>query len=226
LPGLSVQWGPWADVGLAKDNRPPAFNLLPPSDGLAALTALLRDGRGSAAVVDVLPDQFVRVHTEVAGLPFFQVIATGRSTTAAPGAWCLPETGAELTDGERWTLVDARVRQRVADITGIAADRLPARTPLTGLGLDSLMAVKIKNVLLTDFGVQIPVAVLLKGAGLADISGAVLDALAPARRWPPAEETGPEPEQADPTDAAESRLAARSTRRARAGRRRDGRTGR
>jgi phthiocerol/phenolphthiocerol synthesis type-I polyketide synthase D len=42
--------------------------------------------------------------------------------------------------------------------------------PLTGMGLDSLMAVRIRNTARADFGVEPPVALLLQGATLTDVA--------------------------------------------------------
>jgi phthiocerol/phenolphthiocerol synthesis type-I polyketide synthase D len=45
----------------------------------------------------------------------------------------------------------------------------PAR-PLTELGMDSLMAVRIRNTVRGDFGAEPPVALLLQGASLTDLA--------------------------------------------------------
>ncbi|VAZ65982.1 Phthiocerol synthesis polyketide synthase type I PpsD [Mycobacterium kansasii] len=42
--------------------------------------------------------------------------------------------------------------------------------PLTELGLDSLMAVRIRNGARADFGVEPPVALILQGASLHDLT--------------------------------------------------------
>jgi phthiocerol/phenolphthiocerol synthesis type-I polyketide synthase D len=42
--------------------------------------------------------------------------------------------------------------------------------PLTDLGMDSLMAVRIRNTVRRDFGVEPAVALLLQGATLADLA--------------------------------------------------------
>jgi phthiocerol/phenolphthiocerol synthesis type-I polyketide synthase D len=51
---------------------------------------------------------------------------------------------------------------------GFRAGDLDPATPLTELGLDSLMAVRAKNAVEADFGVQLPVRMLLQGASLDD----------------------------------------------------------
>jgi phthiocerol/phenolphthiocerol synthesis type-I polyketide synthase D len=52
------------------------------------------------------------------------------------------------------------------------ADRsaIDPTAPLIELGMDSLMAVRIRNTARADFGVEPPVALLLQGASLQDIT--------------------------------------------------------
>ena len=55
---------------------------------------------------------------------------------------------------------------------------LQTNQPLTELGMDSLMAVRIRNTVRGDFGVEPPVALLLQGATLTDLTS---DLVRPAR---------------------------------------------
>ena len=64
-----------------------------------------------------------------------------------------------------------RMCARIAAVMGYA-DRsiVDASMPLTELGLDSLMAVRIRNSARADFGVEPPVALILQGASLQDLA--------------------------------------------------------
>ena len=57
--------------------------------------------------------------------------------------------------------------------------------PLTELGMDSLMAVRIRNTARGDFGVEPPVALLLQGASLQDLTADLIRQLGLAGRTPP-----------------------------------------
>jgi acyl carrier protein len=54
---------------------------------------------------------------------------------------------------------------------------LPPATPLIELGMDSLMAVRIRDAAQRDFGVEPPVALLLQGAAPNDITVSVMNQL-------------------------------------------------
>ena len=68
-------------------------------------------------------------------------------------------------------VVVARLRRRISAIMGYSDDgAVDIAQPLTELGLDSLMAVRMRNTIRGDFGVEPPVALLLQGASLADLA--------------------------------------------------------
>jgi phthiocerol/phenolphthiocerol synthesis type-I polyketide synthase D len=51
---------------------------------------------------------------------------------------------------------------------------MQANQPLIELGMDSLMAVRIRNSARGDFGVEPPVALLLQGASLQDLASELI----------------------------------------------------
>ncbi|MCX2970489.1 MULTISPECIES: type I polyketide synthase [Streptomyces] len=103
---------------------------------------------------------------------------TGTGTDAAPGdgaapadAWPGPDALTALPPARARTVLTARLRTVLAGITGHPADAFAPDTPLTTLGLDSLMAQRARNAVERDFGVRLPLTPLLRGAGLADVAG-------------------------------------------------------
>jgi phthiocerol/phenolphthiocerol synthesis type-I polyketide synthase D len=68
-------------------------------------------------------------------------------------------------------IVTARLRKRISAIMGYADDSaIGAERPLTEVGMDSLMAVRIRNTVRGDFGAEPAVALLLQGATIADLT--------------------------------------------------------
>ncbi|WP_458247818.1 acyltransferase domain-containing protein [Streptomyces sp. MAI_2237] len=66
--------------------------------------------------------------------------------------------------------VTARLRHHVAAVTGHSPDRLTAATPLADLGLDSLMAVRVRTALEREFGTELPLRDLMGAARLGDLA--------------------------------------------------------
>jgi thioesterase domain-containing protein/acyl carrier protein len=115
-------------------------------------------------------------------------------TQAADGTWHL-RAGAELVvagarpplerlvETSEWTgmeklralpvssarsMVAGQLGARIASVLGFAPGRLDTAAPLVGLGVDSLLAVRIRNAVEHDFGVTLPVSLLLQGASVAE----------------------------------------------------------
>ncbi|AEW92432.1 MULTISPECIES: type I polyketide synthase [Streptomycetaceae] len=95
---------------------------------------------------------------------------------AAPQA--APRTtapGGESTD----PLLD-RVRHTVADVLGYRPEQLDAGRALTDLGVDSLMAARLRAAVAAEFGVDVPPRTLLAGGTLADVAALLAPAASTA----------------------------------------------
>jgi acyl carrier protein len=100
------------------------------------------------------------------------------------------DDGDAATDGDDWAgleglrdldpidaelIIADRVFSRLAGIMGYGDhSALSPSVPLIELGMDSLMAVRIRNATQADFGVEPPVALLLQGASLNDVTADVM----------------------------------------------------
>jgi acyl transferase domain-containing protein/acyl carrier protein/protein-L-isoaspartate O-methyltransferase len=176
-PTLSINWGPWAEIGAAADRRFTQMGPLhpiAPADGLAALEHLLRrDARGRfrRAQMAVLATDWSHlgpareagneaslyrdlVPTMVRSAP------TARATPARPPEPTLRERMANTIPNRRLALLREEVRQLTARVLGLpGADELPLDEPLRQLGLDSLMAVELRNLLGKAVGQSLPATV-------------------------------------------------------------------
>ncbi|MEV7098233.1 type I polyketide synthase [Amycolatopsis sp. NPDC051045] len=125
------------------------------------------------------PDEDARL-TDVPPMPWRHerhwYTETGPS--AAPGGTAAltaaPEAMPNRATGPGATLAHAAGRDRlteiVAAIMGLSPDRLDPATPLVDLGLDSLMANRIREAVRRELGTEPDTAAVLRGATLADLS--------------------------------------------------------
>ena len=65
----------------------------------------------------------------------------------------------------------------MARVLGLSASRLDVQQPLSNLGLDSLMAVELKNRIAADLGVNVPMVKFLQGLSVAQAATQLLDQL-------------------------------------------------
>jgi acyl carrier protein len=89
--------------------------------------------------------------------------------------------------GERFQLVQSYVTELVARVLGQDASKVDIQQPLSNLGLDSLMAVELKNRIATDLGVNVPMVTFLSGPSVEQAATQLLHLLtaeAPAASVP------------------------------------------
>jgi len=108
---------------------------------------------------------------EIRGLGYFSRVIEESDIADDGGDWAGVDGLRDLDPAEAQRVISDRLRTRVATVMGYADDALvdPA-LPLTGMGLDSLMAVRIRNTVRADFGIEPPVALLLQGGSLQEVA--------------------------------------------------------
>ena len=173
LPALSVNWGPWADAGMAAELAhrsarrwiPEGVRPIEVSEGLGALGKLMA---GQAPQVLAMPvDWNVFVAQFPAGkepVALAELAAPGPRTAGArqvPSELLLQLSAAP--EAERRALAVGYLQQQVAKVMGLVAGPLPEPDyGLFELGLDSLMAVELKNLLSIAVGKDLPSSLMFQ----------------------------------------------------------------
>ncbi len=159
LPALSIGWGAWSEIGAAADLKVDekvgrqGIDVIAPDKGLALLDTLAGASCAYAAVFPVRWSQFLSRAGYVAP-PFFNRLRDTRRPAARPTASAAPAASsptllAELKDAtpiRRNEVLLAFVSEHVARVIGaVTAQAIDPKQPLSELGLDSLMAVELRN---------------------------------------------------------------------------------
>jgi phthiocerol/phenolphthiocerol synthesis type-I polyketide synthase C len=179
-PALSINWGPWAEVGLV--SRPEQQRNLnrhgmipiPVADGVRTLSKLLRSSATQVAVLRLDPSL-------IAGL------------LGAPAASDTPERRDNLLDAllranenERRRQLESYLREQAAGKLGLAPSQLDVESPLHQLGVDSLVAVELRAQIERDLGIHVPVVRLLDGPSVTGLTGWLVDQLSGSTAEPAA----------------------------------------
>jgi NAD(P)-dependent dehydrogenase (short-subunit alcohol dehydrogenase family)/acyl carrier protein len=168
-PGLSVNWGPWAEVGMAasqdeaiqRRRAEGGAEAISPADGLRVLGGLFERRTTQAVVFPVRWGAFLRGREAP---PFLCDVAREAASPKRGGAEhgpALLRQIAEAPESERADVLLAHVRQQALKVLGLAATHpLNPDQPLSDLGLDSLMAVELRNALGAALGATLPPTLL------------------------------------------------------------------
>jgi polyketide synthase 12/myxalamid-type polyketide synthase MxaB len=171
LAGCSINWGAWSGVGAAVRHdvgqriAQQGVGMIDVEGGLAAFEAVLAAGVRQAVVV---PMDWARYGAQFATRqppPLLADLLVKRKT-AAPTATAVEPASLQRQleqtpeDGRPRVVLDF-VRTQAWRILGLpAAHPLGVRQPLNELGLDSLMAVELRNSLASSLGRQMPATLL------------------------------------------------------------------
>jgi len=177
-PTVSINWGPWAEIGAAKERDVKARGLraIAPHDGLAALEFALQSAEGlrlfgpaQLAVFDTdwtqlldLPEgrTLAPVFTELASRALLAHGITNSENATQPPAATLRERIAAAPANRRRNVLRDFVREQTTQVLGLTdARELDLDEPLRQLGLDSLMAVELRNRLGVAAGTTLPATV-------------------------------------------------------------------
>ncbi|MEW5809831.1 MAG: type I polyketide synthase [Actinomycetota bacterium] len=171
LPAVAIKWGQWADVGLASTLRFSVLDPISPAEGVDALGGVMAAGLPRVGIARLRLDRAAAAFPEIHQIGFFADMVGELQTDDIDEDWGGAGALKTMDAAEVHRVVVARLRRRISAIMGYSDDSaVDVAQPLTELGLDSLMAVRMRNTIRGDFGVEPPVALLLQGATLTDLA--------------------------------------------------------
>ncbi len=179
LPVLAVNWGPWAQVGMAASEnvrnrmaRNSGVSSLTPAQGISLFSQIMGSPLHRVAVVAINWGQIAGMVAMVGITPPLlldqlkkrggeQFDLLNLSAEDLKNGGELKERLQDALPAERRKIITQYVRQNVVAVMGLGEDTdVESNQPLRELGLDSLMAVEIRNVLARGIGAPLPVSLL------------------------------------------------------------------
>ena len=170
LPALAIDWGAWGETGLAahhevlERSRRLGVNPIDTRNGLRALECLLASGAGRAAVLPVDWKRFSAAGGYAGGAGLLAGLEAGRDIPPINPEVAARHWRAKLQAADpirRHALLQELVGREAAGILGLkGAQTVDPRQPLQEMGLDSLMAVQLRNTLAAWAGVELPASLL------------------------------------------------------------------
>jgi phthiocerol/phenolphthiocerol synthesis type-I polyketide synthase C len=186
LPGLSVQWGPFQEIGLAAGDAVRGARLeergMGGFDAAEAWTALARFLERDERVVAYLPLDLRRwfdAYPDTAALPSWshlrEIARDGHSGTSGEASYATRLRTAP--EAERRDLLGTTVRELAARVMRLDPKAIENDTPFKSLGLDSLTGLELRNRLEATLGLRLSPTLLWTYGNVRDLSGVLADRL-------------------------------------------------
>jgi acyl transferase domain-containing protein/NAD(P)-dependent dehydrogenase (short-subunit alcohol dehydrogenase family)/SAM-dependent methyltransferase len=189
LPAVSINWGAWSEVGTVAGARASAYltelgaGFFSAQEGLELLELSLAGDRAQFTATLMNWDQARRTLrandaflSEVEGM---HPAPVGASAVSAELVETLERTKAD----QRPTVLLDEVRRRACTVMGLAPDHpIGPDRALSDMGLDSLMAVELRNALSTAIGKLLPSTLVFSYPSTAAIAGYLASQMDPEPR--------------------------------------------
>ncbi len=215
-PALSIDWGAVSEIGFgatAEGLRVHEYweshgiQRIAPTDVLAALELLIPQDLAQVGVIKLDWRLLQQFYPQIGHLPLVTHLLAGaggddgHGSAIVQGKNTIVPTILGADRGKRQQLMESYLCEQVAGVLRLPASRLDVQQPLTALGLDSLMAIELKNRLEHELSVRIPIVTFLQGPSIAQFATQMLDQITElhgTQSTPPG--TPGQAEQAGPAD--------------------------
>jgi acyl transferase domain-containing protein/acyl carrier protein len=163
-PGLSINWGPWSQVGMAADlsRRDRArwaaagIGMIDTEPGLEVFGDLL----AVSGQICVVPIDWSRLLTNLRGVPFFREMQAEAGFTGGARSELLESLDTAAPEEQRGILFSYVTREVIRVLGLDENEELPADTGFFDLGVDSLTAVELRNRLQAAVGKVLPATLI------------------------------------------------------------------
>lgn len=181
LPATTINWGPWADGGMATDaNRDGqigdrGLRLQSPQSSLDAMQRILEtDPTHDYVVMDVNWSAFAAQFTRGRPKLFDAFAGQWQSKESSKSSAVDQSTIHTLriaNSADRLQLVKDYLAKELGRILGVAPEELQPAQPLSVVGVDSLMAMELKSNLESKLQIDVPMSSLMDGPSIDSLAG-------------------------------------------------------
>lgn len=184
--GLSLNWGPWAGAGMAaeltdqqkKTIERKGIYLIPLQRGIEAFGRLVRCAQGQLLIGEV--DWHAYKASLPAHDPLYELV-DAQSDSVSSETFDVERLFTMPVEQRKEAVVDEvlRVLRQVLQFSD--KDRMPRRASFADLGIDSLVAVELRNSLEKSFGVAVPSSLVFDYPTVTVLSTYLLEQLIESR---------------------------------------------
>ncbi|NKB76041.1 MAG: SDR family NAD(P)-dependent oxidoreductase [Gammaproteobacteria bacterium] len=190
LPATTINWGIWSEVGSAaekqSDRQMQRFGVgsFPPEAGIKVFDQVIRSLPHQIAVMPMVWDRYFDVFPTLTRLGFYSdiLLASEKSQSTDEiiiDSTELEELAAQIATANQedcFPLYIEYLRSLFAAVLKMEAGEIDTGKALQNMGLDSLMAVELRNRITKDLNRDVPMVRLMEGATVLSLAEFCMDA--------------------------------------------------
>jgi phthiocerol/phenolphthiocerol synthesis type-I polyketide synthase C len=173
LPAVGINWGPWAEVGRAQFFADLGFSMITSELGLAAMQQVLAADRARTGVFSLDARQWFQSFPAAQGSSLFAELGKSVTTERRGGGRVRAELDA-AAPADRPGLLAGAIATEIQAVRR-STDPLDHNAAMESLGLDSLMALELRNRLEATLGITLPVALVWAHPSIATLADALCE---------------------------------------------------
>ncbi len=182
LPSLSINWGPWSNGGMADEEqlrelRKRGVQPLSPQEGIAALEQLWMSGNPQTTVAHVDWNLFKPLYEVGKRRLLLEEIKVESQETKFSGVNRKSEIIQKIeiaSQNERVSLLKTYLQGHLGKILGLKVSQKPSvEQGLFEMGMDSMMALELRNQINNDLRIDIPITLFMEGVTIAVIANEI-----------------------------------------------------
>jgi acyl transferase domain-containing protein len=185
LAGLSIAWGGWGEIGMAASLQSrqherasrQGISALEPAASLELLQVLLRGSPAHVGVLNIDWSKFLAQYAVGQSPPLLDRLAEPAAAEPAATVLTLSERLRAVPAGDEEAILVAYVRECLGAVLGMRSDEVGVDVPLLQLGLDSLMAIEVRNRIESGGGPVIAMTRYLDGSDVRGIAQAIYESM-------------------------------------------------
>ncbi|MGK7886311.1 MAG: SDR family NAD(P)-dependent oxidoreductase, partial [Crocosphaera sp.] len=182
-PALSINWGPWAEGGMASELQQyqreniekQGIYFISVEQGLKALGTLIDSNKGEIGVFSIDWQIFAKSSQKKA-LPILSDILSsfdGFSYSEGDRSFLKKDWLTQIDSASpegRLDVFTGYLQQQICLALKLAPDQINLNSSLNMMGMDSLMAMELRNRVKTDLKIDIPVSQIMAGQNTVEIA--------------------------------------------------------
>ncbi|MFB2976226.1 SDR family NAD(P)-dependent oxidoreductase [Microseira sp. BLCC-F43] len=182
LPSFSINWGPWFGGGMAgeqelREARKIGVAALSPQQGIAALEQLWRSGHIQTTVANVnwnLFKQLYQIERKRLLIEEIEVKTLKNQQEKSQHKAEILQLIKSSPPPERENILLAYLQDEISQVLRKRTEQIDVQQPLNTMGIDSLMALDLRNRLKTALTVDVPLVKFIEDTSIADLVAKVL----------------------------------------------------